>query len=111
MTSEMMSGFMGVPKHVFFVPLPAMKRTPTITLDVDWLWRSFCPRTFEALLTGSATGRDAVLQAVRRLSDIVRATASRGRAAADGMSRSRPVGTTALGIAVLLSAYVLAYYL
>jgi len=102
----------------FFLLLPLMKRTETISLDVDWLWRRAAPAVIGwlAQATGPlqlAVGR--LLQncrehfakfAVRYLGQPH--TADRDERGV--FARSWPIGTTALWIAILLSAYVMAYY-
>ncbi|GIX22162.1 MAG: Na(+)/H(+) antiporter subunit D [Gammaproteobacteria bacterium] len=76
----------------FFVMLPLMRRTPTITLDFDWFWRVAGPRVYRALLTVLAKAG----AAARRLFET----------AAVGL-RAVPVGrgareTTAMALLVLL---------
>ena len=96
-----------------------MKRTETISLDFDWLWRVGLPRLLRAV--GSLAGRstDAVKGLAAR---VCRRFGERGRHyfgaedTADGknygvFARAWPIGTTALWIAVLLSAYAFFYYL
>ncbi|MEM1113209.1 MAG: Na(+)/H(+) antiporter subunit D [Pseudomonadota bacterium] len=102
----------------FFLLLPLMKRTDTLSLDVDWLWRRGAPQ----LLTWMNRFVAPSQQAIKGL----------GRAARDAykhltvhylgqphtadseersmFARSWPIGTTALWIVTLLSAYVLRYY-
>ena len=50
----------------FFVLLPLMKRTETITLDIDWIWRRFIPKFWHDVATpilGQVkTARDAVME-------------------------------------------------
>lgn len=103
----------------FFVLLPLMKRTETISLDTDWLWRRAgmaLVRLAEQALVylGGLVDRCrthltkfAQRMAVRYLGQPHTAD-SRERAV---FARSWPIGTTALWIAGLLSAYVLLYYL
>ncbi|MDU0353007.1 Na(+)/H(+) antiporter subunit D [Paraglaciecola aquimarina] len=103
----------------FFVLLPLMKRTLTISLDIDWLWRragysllKIVDRMFSAI--GAAIGKQRIriqafshLMAIRYLGQPHTADSKeRGM-----FARSWPIGTTALWIAVLLSVYVLLYYL
>lgn len=103
----------------FFVLLPLMKRTMTISLDTDWLWR----RAAHSLLSVAerilgAIG-DVIAQQRVRLQKFLQRMAVRylgqphtADSQERGMfARSWPVGTTALWIAGLLSAYVLLYYL
>jgi multicomponent Na+:H+ antiporter subunit D len=103
----------------FFLLLPLMRRTETISLDLDWLWR--------VALLRAAEGIQAVLTRLGRA--IGSATAGlagqlgeRGRRYFGSQvkddvrehgvfARAWPIGTTALWIAVLLTAYVFFYYL
>ncbi|MDJ0709515.1 MAG: Na(+)/H(+) antiporter subunit D [Woeseiaceae bacterium] len=100
----------------FFLLLPLMKRTETISLDADWLWRV-------ALYRGARVFTTALSAIGHRLSTITRSTSSRLQSMAvrhlstgDGedkpgvFARTWAIGGTALWIAVLLSAYVLVYY-
>ena len=100
----------------FFLLLPLMKRTLTISLDFDWFWRVVLFRLGKfALDTGSSIGT--------RTSGFVDATGKRLRQLAirhlglpsdksrpGVFARAWPIGVTALWIAVLLSGYVLVYY-
>jgi multicomponent Na+:H+ antiporter subunit D len=101
------------------VLLPLMKRTMTISLDTDWFWRRAAVLLFK--IAERALGSIGKLIAVQRtrlqnlLHQIVvrylgqpHTADSQERAV---FARSWPVGTTALWIAALLSAYVLMYYL
>lgn len=103
----------------FFVLLPLMKRTMTISLDTDWLWRRLA---FTALKI--AENGFSVLNAFKerqriRLQHFLHGIAVRylgqphtADSKERGMfARSWRVGSTALWIAILLSAYVLLYYL
>jgi multicomponent Na+:H+ antiporter subunit D len=103
----------------FFVLLPLMKRTMTISLDTDWFWRRAAVDLFRIIgrIIGSSVeviGQQRIrlqkflhLIAVRYLGQPHTAD-SRERGV---FARSWPVGTTALWIAALLSVYVLLYYL
>jgi multicomponent Na+:H+ antiporter subunit D len=99
----------------FFLLLPLMKRTLTISLDTDWLWRVLLSRIGQAAYLGAAslgsaaqTRLGAGLEALR-----TRAEAHFGArlARAGVFARAWSIGTTALWIAVLLTAYVLVYVL
>ena len=103
----------------FFLLLPLMRRTETISLDTDCLWRVALPRL--------AGGLHGFLVDIGRATDDLarragRALGARGRELfgyrKDGARRAHgifasawPIGTTALWIAVLLTAYVFFYYL
>jgi len=103
----------------FFLMLPLMRRTETISLDADWLWRVALYRAFRVLhgvlarLAESMKGLAA--NAGRRLGELGRRWF--GSRTIDGVhehgvfARPWPIGTTALWIAVLLTAYVFFYYL
>ena len=100
----------------FFLLLPLMKRTETISLDTDWLWRVALYRTALGL---SAAGRaiGGRLSAVTngllaRLQTLATRHLSVGNGGERGgvFARAWPIGSTALWIAVLLTAYILFYY-
>jgi len=103
----------------FFLLLPLMRRTETISIDFDWLWRVGLVRLLQAL--GAAWTRVA-----GQLGSLLDAAGSRlGRgglqyfgARLEGgqqvhglFARTWPIGTAALWIAVLLTTYVFFYYL
>lgn len=99
----------------FFLLLPLMKRTLTISLDSDWLWRVVLNRV--ALATASVmTAISAKLGTLldHSLNTLKSHATSRfserlNKARAGVFARAWNIGTTALWIAVLLTAYVLVY--
>jgi len=103
----------------FFLLLPLMRRTETISLDTDWLWR-----------VGLLRLADSSRMALARLGDVLTAGTSwlggrlgelghrlfgsrtrDGRRVHGVFARAWPIGTTALWIAVLLTTYVFFYYI
>jgi multicomponent Na+:H+ antiporter subunit D len=97
----------------FFLLLPMMRRTNTLTLDTDWLWRVFLRRGWLATqsligLCGGALGG-----AWARVRDWLRSMAQAYFGGAPGgvFAQAWPIGTTAIWIAVLLTAYVVFYYI
>src|SRR5210317_1553556 len=100
----------------FFLLLPLMKRTETISLDTDWLWRVFLfqagVRAYRfASAAGSALSA-AARTALVHLGNIAQrylGTAEQG-ATPGVFARAWPIGVTALWIAVLLTGYVVIYY-
>jgi multicomponent Na+:H+ antiporter subunit D len=97
----------------FFLLLPLMKRTLTISLDTDWLWRVLLFRSARAIYLAFAT-LGAALQT--RVGSGLAAIRTRAEthfgaklARAGVFARAWSIGTTALWIAVLLTAYVLVY--
>jgi multicomponent Na+:H+ antiporter subunit D len=95
----------------FFILLRYLKRTSTITLDIDWLWRRGLPALVlppvHALAAAQAGCRRAALSAVDALLSQVRQHhGPRGWIAA-----TWPTGSMALWVLVLLLGYLLLYYL
>ncbi|MBT8083229.1 MAG: Na(+)/H(+) antiporter subunit D [Gammaproteobacteria bacterium] len=99
----------------FFLLLPLMKRTLTISLDADWIWRVLLFRTATAAYAAIATLGGALQTHVgRRLADLRtlgEAHFGVGLTKAGVFARAWSIGTTALWIAVLLTAYVFVYVL
>ncbi|PKG98115.1 Na(+)/H(+) antiporter subunit D [Paraglaciecola sp. MB-3u-78] len=103
----------------FFVLLPLMKRTMTISLDTDWLWRRAAVslvRIIEHVLSSIgeviAVRRVSLQKFLHRMAINYLGQPHTSDSKERGVfARSWPVGTTALWIAGLLSAYVLLYYL
>ena len=99
----------------FFLLLPLMQRTLTVSLDTDWIWRVALNKlagmiaTILAAITGvlsrisNGTLRALKLQAEARFSE------SPETERAGVFARAWEIGTTALWIAILLTAYVLFY--
>jgi len=103
----------------FFLLLPLMRRTDTISLDTDWLWRVALFRIAamaQALLqrAGASLGRaadSALAGALRKARAWFGGTVDDDGVSHGVFARAWPIGTTALWIAVLLTAYVFFYYL
>jgi multicomponent Na+:H+ antiporter subunit D len=103
----------------FFLMLPLMRRTETISLDTDWLWRVALFRVADAAHAALAALSGKAAAAAARLGERLGARGRRlfGSRATDGrwvhgvFARAWPIGTTALWIAVLLTTYVFFYYL
>ncbi len=100
----------------FFLLLPLMKRTLTISLDIDWFWRVAAAKIVANLYKVGGTVSNALeqeaLQQVTRLRTFGRRHLGVGKSEASRglFARAWPIGTTTLWIAVLLSAYLLAYF-
>ncbi len=100
----------------FFLLLPLMKRTETISLDTDWLWRVVFYRIGCAILAALATIGNGLSSATQASLSRLQTLARRYLATANGedkpgvFARAWPIGSTALWIAVLLTGYVLVYY-
>ncbi|MGB5333715.1 MAG: Na(+)/H(+) antiporter subunit D [Woeseiaceae bacterium] len=99
----------------FFLLLPLMKRTLTISLDTDWLWRVLLFRIARALYLSVASVSSALQDRVGEFLEVLRRRAGghfgTRLSRAGVFARTWSIGTTALWIAVLLTAYVLVYVL
>jgi len=94
----------------FFVMLPALRRTLTITLDTDWLYRTPGPALARAggraLAAANRAARTTVGAVVAGIVDAFR----RGTIGNRDPSRPRTSGGMVLWVAVMLAAYLIAYY-
>jgi multicomponent Na+:H+ antiporter subunit D len=95
----------------FFLMLGALKRTLTITLDVDWVWRKLgklMAEEFELqwLRAYKAVGAQLYGSAMRFLEGLYRTHGPEG-----ALSRTRPSGYMALWMTVLLSLFLLLSFL
>lgn len=102
----------------FFLLLPLMRRTETISLDTDWLWRVALFKLVKQLgkLTNTVSSWSSrwlakwlavITSTMRRNLDSESTNQSR---LPELFSKSQPIGQTALWVAILLSAYVLVYF-
>ncbi|MCB2018388.1 MAG: hypothetical protein KDF54_12895, partial [Hydrogenophaga sp.] len=95
----------------FFVMLPFLKRTLTITLDTDWLWRRLGPAIYGAIHRPYSAMRS---KASRFVHQGARATGSMllRQYGPDGrLARTWTTRSMALWVLVLLIGYLLLYYL
>jgi multicomponent Na+:H+ antiporter subunit D len=95
----------------FFLMLPLMRRTPTITLDFDWIWRVALHRLGCALLGAAESVRDAWVRACEACGAWLSVRLGALFGSGGVFSRSWAIGTTALWLALLLTVYVLLHYL
>lgn len=100
----------------FFLLLPLMQRTLTVSLDLDWLWRVLFFRLGSYLFDAATRLRAAADEGVGKSLGRLQRYAQRHLGLADGerrpgiLARAWPIGVTAIWIAALLSGYVLVYY-
>jgi len=95
----------------FFLALPMIKRTLTISLDVDWFWRragKLFAEEFEVqwLRAYAAVGSRSYRAAVRFLEGLYRTHGPEG-----ALARTRPSGYMALWMTILLSVFLLLSFL
>ncbi len=101
----------------FFLLLPMMQRTLTISLDSDWLWRVLANRIANrAYDLASAIGTTIEQTVLSRVGKLMRFARCHFGSGAQGelrgvFARTWSIGTTSLWIAVLLIAYVMVYFL
>ena len=99
----------------FFLLLPLMQRTLTVSLDTDWIWRvvlnklaGMISAALAAITAALARISNGTLSALKRYAH-ARFSESLDTKKAGVFARAWEIGTTALWIAVLLTAYVLFY--
>jgi multicomponent Na+:H+ antiporter subunit D len=95
----------------FFVMLSWLRRTLTITLDVDWLYRMLLPRIVGSL--GDALSRGIAAAEARSASALActDAQARRWFGPEGPLARTWPAGAMGLGVMGMLLALLLSYYL
>ena len=91
----------------FFVLLPLMKRTESITLDIDWIWRRFIPKFWHDVVTPLLEGLDRAQKAV--LEFLPSSFTDDGSMPAS--VRRRLPGSWAVSVPVLLITLMLLAYL
>jgi multicomponent Na+:H+ antiporter subunit D len=93
----------------FFLVLPVMQRTATLTLDFDWFYRrfgtalgaAFAVRTGQARAAAATFLKERVFQLIRGL--------ARWHGTEGILARTWPTGSMVLWVAILLGAYVIFY--
>ena len=85
----------------FFVLLPLMRRTETISLDADWLWRVAGYRLGRGCLVGLGQLRAYIADSIVRVSSLVLALAS-GRWGRAALAR-KPLGAMMFWVVLLLA--------
>jgi multicomponent Na+:H+ antiporter subunit D len=95
----------------FFVMLPYLKRTLTITLDTDWVWRRLLPAAWQRMSTGfDGAKREVKVQGLRAGAGLA-AAVSRAAGADARLARTWSTRAMALSVLVLLLGYLALYYL
>ena len=91
----------------FFFLLPMMRRTLTISLDTDWLWRVLLSRIGTTVLQKSSNAGGALESWSK--SQATKLTNNDKLSAF--LTKPKAIGQTALWVVVLLTVYVVVYYL
>ncbi len=95
----------------FFVLLPLLKRTPTVSLDVDWIYRRLLPAIAAWIRDAAA---DPVGRAGRRITATFEAVLSkiyRHHGPEGVLARTWPTGSMVMWVAILLACYLVLYYI
>jgi len=94
----------------FFLMLPRMQRTLTITLDWDWFYRRLAPRMVGKMMV-HATSVDASLRrTVLRRIDTMIETLFRYHGPQGILARTWATGSMVLWVVILLGIYLVAYF-
>jgi len=94
----------------FFVMLPFLKRTLTITLDADWLWRKLLPALVVQVNQPFSKARAAIWRSAQRLGSELLATVVRHHGEDGRFARTWSTRSMALWVLLLLLGYLLLYY-
>lgn len=95
----------------FFLMLGWLKRTLTITLDVDWLWRRLGPRVAARLDDAAGRAWDRLTDGIGALSKEIAGSLARHHGPTGAFGRTWPTGTMAFWTTVMLAAYLLIAYI
>jgi multicomponent Na+:H+ antiporter subunit D len=95
----------------FFVVLPYLKRTLTVTLDTDWVWRRALPAV--ALLMARLIGRLQAMagRSAQRVSSLALTLIDRYYGVDSNFARTWSIRGMALWVLVLLLGYLVIYYI
>ena len=94
----------------FFVMLPMMKRTLTISLDLDWLWRVGANKLARLLEKGLARVLGGLVEACRSVMQVVLELLSLYHGQGGILSRTWPTGSMVMWVAILLGSFLVIYY-
>ncbi len=91
----------------FFVMLPMMKRTLTITLDFDWFYRSLGAAIGREMMTRASDARRYTAVAAQARTQRLFAGLMKHHGPQSALASTWPTGSMVLWVAVLLGAYLL----
>jgi multicomponent Na+:H+ antiporter subunit D len=94
----------------FFVMLPWLKRTLTITLDTDWLWRRLGPALVGVIGRSIAAANRAARCGAKQAVASSLAQVSKRHGPGSAFARTWPIRTMAISVLVLMLAYLALYY-
>ena len=91
----------------FFLMLCWLKRTLTITLDTDWLWRRLGPEIFARLNSAADAAWGSLTTRTLSMAHVIRVGLHRHHGADGILGRTWPTGTMALWATLMLGAYLI----
>jgi len=94
----------------FFVLLPAMKRTLTITLDIDWFYRKLGVKIAKRLVHNCSQSRDAIENLVRQRIATFLALVFRHHGPAGIMARTQTASSMMVWVLALLVIYLIVHF-
>ncbi|UCE77117.1 MAG: Na(+)/H(+) antiporter subunit D [Gammaproteobacteria bacterium] len=94
----------------FFVMLPYLQRTMTITLDTDWFYRRLAPHLARGLMRLGDRSAAAVRRTLVKRGQTALATLFRYHGPQGILARTWATGSMVLWVVVLLGIYLIAYY-
>ena len=95
----------------FFLLLPMMKRTLTLTLDVDWFYRKLGTDLARLVAAATSAAISAFEALARRQFDAIVRGIVRTHGPNGILARTSAAGTMAMWIVVLLAVYLVLYFL
>lgn len=95
----------------FFVMLPMMKRTLTISLDFDWLYRRLLKIVGSAFVDQMSESRENLEQNTRRQTNRLLSSLSHYHGPEGVLARDWPVGNMALWAVLILGVSLLVYFI
>ncbi|MGP1677755.1 MAG: Na(+)/H(+) antiporter subunit D [Burkholderiales bacterium] len=95
---------------VFFLMLPMLRRTPTITLDVDWLYRRAGPAIIRVCADALSRSLLALGAETRDWRALLLRWTLRWHGPSGPLARTLSTGAMALWISALLALYLVMYY-
>jgi len=95
----------------FFVMLPMLRRTLTITLDLDWFYRVFAARLVAGATALLGLARSAVQSWINAAGGAIRDSAHRHHGMEGLLARTWTTGGMVLWVALMLAGYLVVYYL
>jgi multicomponent Na+:H+ antiporter subunit D len=94
----------------FFVMLPLLKRTLTITLDTDWFWRRLGPWLVAGGGSAIASADGALRRSLLRAIGALLSRVAERHGPQGPFARTWPIAAMATSVMVLLLAYLVLYY-